>query len=170
MAKRNGPRPKPTKLKVLQGTAQPCRTLPYEPNPEVEVPTCPAFLTELARKEWDRIVPELERLNLVSQVDRAALAAYCASYGRWVQSELCIEAEGTFYDKVKREGMDEHGCDVFSLEKKKHPAVLISQEERRQMRAFLTEFGLTPASRTRISVAPKKIESDEEKRKRQILG
>lgn len=37
------------------------------------------------------------------------------------------------------------------------PEVTISQKERMLLKAFLTEFGCTPASRTRIQVAPKPV-------------
>jgi len=39
---------------------------------------------------------------------------------------------------------------------KKHPAVGIVEEAMRIIRAFDSEFGLTPSSRTRVHASPKK--------------
>lgn len=37
--------------------------------------------------EWKRIAEALNRIGLLTQVDRAALAAYCQAYGRWMEAE-----------------------------------------------------------------------------------
>ena len=37
---------------------------------------------------------------------------------------------------------------------KRNPAVLISQDALKLMRSFLTEFGLTPSSRSRVHISP----------------
>src|SRR5262249_48309974 len=49
-----------------------------------ETPTrileCPSHLSSLARQEWDRIVPELTAIGILSNADRAQLAIYCTAY------------------------------------------------------------------------------------------
>ena len=49
-----GRKPLPTRLKVLKGTAQPCRTNPREPRPEVVALDPPEYLGTTARAEWQR--------------------------------------------------------------------------------------------------------------------
>ena len=48
---------------------------------------CPEHLSPAAQAEWRRLAQSLQQDGLLTQVDRAALAAYCQSYGRWVEAE-----------------------------------------------------------------------------------
>ena len=70
-----GRRPKPTRLKVLTGNPgkRPLNT--EEPMPEIAIPECPIELGPVAKREWDRLVGELASLRLLTNLDRAALAA-----------------------------------------------------------------------------------------------
>lgn len=138
---RRGPPPKPAELKVIEGTFRPDRVAPYRPRPKVEIPSCPSWLGREAKREWRRITPHLEKLGLITQVDRSALAAYCQAYHRWWEAEKLIA---------------EHGL-TFTTPKgyvQQRPEVGIANTALKQMRMFLTEFGLTPASRTKVSAAP----------------
>jgi len=108
-----------------------------EPQYETAIPTSPDLLDADAQAEWDRIVPELEQHGLITAVDRAALAAYCAAYSRWAAAERIIAAEG-----ILTEGA--HGGKV------KHPAVSVANEAMMMISRFCGEFGLTPASRSRV--------------------
>jgi phage terminase small subunit len=45
-----------------------------EPQPEPVAPDAPEELNEEARREWDRVVGELEINGLITRLDRAALA------------------------------------------------------------------------------------------------
>ena len=53
-----------------------------EPQPSRSQPTCPAHLSPTAKAEWKRPAQSLNKIGLLTQVDSAALAAYCQSYGR----------------------------------------------------------------------------------------
>ena len=44
--------PKPTKLKLLQGTARPDRMPKNEPQPEAGMPARPGWLAPAAKREW----------------------------------------------------------------------------------------------------------------------
>lgn len=136
-----GPAPKPTHLKLVEGNRGKRPINKDEPQPTPTAPAPPAFLKKEALEEWNRLAPELERLGLLTIVDGSALAAYCQAYRRWIQAER----------KINREGMVLNAKSRYS---QAHPAMAISQKERQLMKAFATEFGLTPASRTRIA-APK---------------
>jgi P27 family predicted phage terminase small subunit len=101
------------------------------------VPTCPTWLHREAKREWRRIVPHLEQLGLLTQVDRAALAAYCQLYARWWEAERAIREHGLTQET-------ESGYVT------QRPEVGIANTALTQMRRYLVEFGLTPAARTRI--------------------
>jgi len=66
-----------------------------EPKPEIAIPECPVELGAVARKEWDRLVEQLSALRILTQLDRAALAAYCGAYGMWAEATEAIQKYGT---------------------------------------------------------------------------
>jgi len=119
--------------------------LPDEPKPEVIRPSCPAWLAKEGKREWRRISKELEALGLLTRVDRAALAAYCQCYARWVEAEAAL---------VKQGGGMTLTCTTDKGNLIQHPAVGIANKAMAEMRSFLTEFGMTPAARTRINAKP----------------
>jgi P27 family predicted phage terminase small subunit len=133
--------PKPTNLKLLHGNPgkRPLNT--REPKPRVEIPTPPAHLNDLAKAEWDRLAPKLAQLGLISELDRAALATYCCAYARWVEAEQAMSKTGPVIRYP-------NGSPGFS------PYWTVSNKAVEQMKSILTEFGLTPASRTRLNVTP----------------
>ncbi len=82
-----GRKPKPTALKVLEGNPGKRRINGLEPKPPASLPTCPGHLSAAAKAEWKRIAKSLNQVGLLTQVDRATMAAYCQTYGRWVEAE-----------------------------------------------------------------------------------
>jgi phage terminase small subunit len=81
-------KPKPSALKVLQGTDRPDRANPAEPKPRRTAPTCPMWLEKEARREWRKLAPELVRIGLLTAVDGPAFAAFCQTFARYQQAEL----------------------------------------------------------------------------------
>jgi P27 family predicted phage terminase small subunit len=142
-----GRRPKPTKLKLLQGTQRSDRINRQEPDPKSEIPSCPKHLQGEARREWKRITKELGALGLLTRVDRAAIAGYCDAYGRWAEAAAKLSEKGLL---VKAPS----GYPILN------PYLSIINSALDQMRKFLTEFGMTPSSRTRINVAKKNEDKD----------
>ena len=51
----------------------------YEPRPDANVPQCPDELGPVTKAEWDRLVGKMATLRIVTNLDRAALAAYCGA-------------------------------------------------------------------------------------------
>lgn len=145
MGKR-GPAAKPTALRVVEGNRGHQKLNKREPKPLPITPTCPSHLARAARTEWERIVPELERMGLMTIVDRAGLAAYCQAWARWREAELALKAEGTVIE--------------FRAMLIKNPWLAIADKAMLQLRAFASEFGFTPAARTRIQV-PKAANDDD---------
>jgi len=135
-----GRRPKPTALRELQGNPGHRPLNKREPKPG-GVPRCPSHLDDAAKREWKRISAELVSLNLLTSVDRAALSAYCASWSRWMDAETNVQKYGAVIKSPKS---------GFPIQ---NPYVGIANTALDQMRKFLVEFGMTPASRSRIQVA-----------------
>lgn len=137
-----GRKPKPTKLKVLTGNPGKRPLNHHEPRPEPAVPDCPPELSETAQREWQRLVGELSKLNLLTHLDRAALAAYCNAYAMWVEA---IEAIQKYGSMVKSPS----GFPIQS------PYVAIANRQAELMLRISAEFGFTPASRGRIAAPPR---------------
>lgn len=141
-----GRKPLPANVHLLRGNPSkiPDARLHGSVQPEVERPECPEHLSEVARVEWDRIVVELEKLGLVSQLDRAALAVYCQAWGRWVEAERHLAELGL-------EGLTMRTPTGFE---RPSAWLLVSERAVEQMHRFLTEFGMTPSARARVQRSP----------------
>ena len=133
-----GRRPKPTRMKVLTGNPgkRPLNT--DEPRPEVVIPDCPAELGPLAQKEWHRLVGDLAALRLLTSLDRAALAAYCGAYALWAEATAAIQKFGAMIKSPT-------GYPIQS------PYISIANRQAEIMMRIASEFGFTPASRSRIA-------------------
>ena len=146
MAK-TGPPPKPTALRKLQGNPSKRPFPQNEPQPRSGIPPCPRHIQGEARKEWSRTSKELASCGLLTSVDRAALAAYCQAWARWVQAEGVLREAGLLIKTP-------NGMLVQS------PMLAIANRAMDQMKAFLVEFGMTPAARTRVQVQPPEKKAD----------
>ena len=144
-----GPAPKPTKMRILEGNPA-RRPLPEnEPQPENKMPTCPAHLNAEAKREWRRMGRELHRIGLLTMVDRAAFAAYCQHWARWVEAEQHLQK-----DEIKLVYQSANGM------WRQNPWIAVANEAMKGMHTFLGEFGMTPSARTRIQVTqPEKVEN-----------
>ena len=133
-----GRRPKPTRLKVLTGNPGKRPLNESEPRPEVEIPDCPPELGPVAKREWERLVGDLSKLKLLTNLDRAALAAYCGAYALWADATEQIQKYGAMIKSPT-------GYPVQS------PYIAIANRQAEIMLRIAAEFGFTPASRTRIA-------------------
>ncbi len=148
---------KPTKLHLINGNPSKLdldERLRKEPQPRPSIPKWPTWLNKHAKKEWKRVVPMLDELGLLTEIDMAALAAYCQSYARWKQAEELVEEHGLTYVHTNKGGEDNDTA---------RPEVAIAHKYLDKVKAFATEFGLTPSSRTRIEV-PKNETTNEMER------
>jgi P27 family predicted phage terminase small subunit len=127
-------------LKVLEGNLGHRPINKLEPKPKAGEPDRPSFLDRDARDEWDRIMPELLRLGIITKIDGSALAAYCINYSRWKKAEEAL-AKKTKLTKTTKQG-------TWAVAE-----VKIAREAMQQMKLFAAEFGLTPASRSRIATS-----------------
>ncbi len=83
-----GPGKKPSHLKAISGTAQPCRApvAGVELPPLEHVPLAPDWLPNAhAVREWDRLAPLLQANKLLTQADLGPLGQFCALHGKLVQ-------------------------------------------------------------------------------------
>ena len=139
-----GHRKIPTKLKLLNGNPSQ-RKLTPEPAPVTCVPKMPTFVykNKFAREEWKRIIPELEKVGLISLLDRAAIGAYCVAFSDY-------ETLARYTAKMTPE--DEGYLDYIRA--LRQAAVLLKQ--------YFQDFGMSPSSRTKVVMTRKPGESENE--------
>lgn len=149
-----GSKPKPAVLKAAQGDTRKlgarkfAEKLAAEPKATRGLPECPRHLRGRARAAWAFWSEELEVMNLDRRPDAHMLEGACIAYDRAVEADMILADEGI---TVKESIIDKRG-EVVVLKVKAHPAVAISRTAWQQMRAFSTEFGLSPVSRARLTI------------------
>jgi len=102
-------------------------------------PRPPAFLTDSAAEVWRDLGKLLREAGLFTVVDRYALAMFCAVAGRWIEAERKLQDTGPVL--VAESG------NLYQ-----NPWLCIANRAWGQMRQMLSEFGLTPAERSRLKV------------------
>jgi P27 family predicted phage terminase small subunit len=145
-----GRRPMPVALKLLRGNPgkRPIRG-GFEPPQPPAPPEPPAFLTGFAKSEWRRIAPGLFLFRLLAEPDVMVLAAYCEAYKRW---RTAVEA----LDRVAQLDPTMDGLLVRGSEgqARPNPLVRLASEAAADMLRFASEFGFSPAARSRIAAGP----------------
>lgn len=137
MAKTGRPS-KPPELKVLHGDRK--RTIKAVPKSRPSFDAkAPAHLSFDAQKAWKDIIPKLERMGILTEIDTDAIAIYCDAYSRWVEARQALAIEGYYWTSDK-------GNKCY------HPMVTIMNDAIKQMHTMQTEFGMTPRARNGISV------------------
>ena len=89
---------------------------------------------------------ELHKLGLLSNIDRASLAAYCSSYGLWIRAMR----------KLRKKELDDPeygGLLSFSAKGNimSEPLVGIANKAAADMVRYAEQFGMTPSARARVN-------------------
>ena len=141
--------PLPTNLKVLRGTAQPCRLNDKEPKPPPADISMPDGLSQKEQQHWQQVAGYLQEAGVLTVMDVQALKLYCRIYVKWQESIYKLDEYGPVI-KTKA------GNPSLS------PYFKISQKYLDQLLAILREFGMTPSSRTKIHASSDKPDDDYE--------
>lgn len=134
-------RPKPSHLKVVQGTVRKDRVNKREPKPKLETPKPPGWMSDEGKVMWGRFSVQLEQMGVLTAADGPALELLVTSYLEFVKLEKQLADEGYTYLTVATNG---------ERVTKANPAASMLREARQQHRMLLIEFGLTPAARTKV--------------------
>lgn len=146
MGKR-GPIPKSNEQEILEGNPSKRPLRGRTPKPGPGIPTCPAWLSPVAKQEWRRVTPELARLGLLNKLDRNVLAGYCVSFALWRQTQDFLSSQGTVYVTTKGQLQP-------------RPEVAVAKTAGEMMQGFAAELGLTPTSRARMNLPKENAEID----------
>lgn len=119
-------------------------------NEDLEKP--PTWLLDAnAKKEWERIVAELKKIELVGNLDYVNLACYCNAYANYVKVSRKLKKEQYCIERETRTG-------TIVV---KNPLVDIQMNYAAEMRKFAGLCGMTIDSRLKAAV--QKIDRKEEK-------
>jgi P27 family predicted phage terminase small subunit len=103
----------------------------------------PAWLSPVAKREFKRIVKEMDGLEVLTNVDVNVLALYCDAYAAYVDCTRIIEDEGLMVEYTNK---------AAETNKVPHPLLTKKKQLAEQMKALATEMGLTPASRAKLAM------------------
>jgi P27 family predicted phage terminase small subunit len=133
----------PMEKRELEGTVRAKHRKKAEGTPDVVVlktlVECPD-LSKRAKKYWPFIRKCLNALPVTAEADITTVQRLVETYAEVRYCMEVIEDEGWFYESETKTG----------LIKRAHPAVSQMNEADRRLRAYLQDFGLTPASRTKV--------------------
>ena len=132
-----GRKPVPTAIRRANGNPGKRAFNLAEPTPPSGIPQCPAHLSDAAREEWDRLAVPLHQMGVLSIADRAAMAAYCQAWARWVEAEERL-AETPPMLKTPSGYVQQS------------PWLSVANKQLEIMGRFMSELGLTPVSRSRV--------------------
>lgn len=147
-----GRRPKPTVLKLIQGNPGKRPLNQAEPVPKRKKPPRPGHMSELAKKAWPKVSRILSGLSVLTVADGLALEGLCEAYAELQAARKALrDAGGEYYKAMTEEG---------GVMWRAHPAVAARNDADRRLRAWLVEFGLTPAARSKVKMDGEPQESD----------
>ena len=133
-----GRKPQPTAIRRRNGNPGKRGFNPAEPVVPDGLPDCPEHLSDPARAEWRRLAGTLYEMGVLTTVDRAALAAYCQSWGRWVEAEEKLQESPTLFKTP-------------SGYVQQSPWLSVANKQLELMGRFMAELGITPAARSRVA-------------------
>ena len=151
-----GGRPRiPRELKELHGSLNATRDkeLPIKGTIVIGL-EAPSDLNEWGQRYWLDIMEEYQRLGIITRVDVGALHSVCYWFGLMNEAADIVSAKGL---EVEVEKVTPKGESYTVTET--NPMIAVADKAFKNYIAMCREFGLTPASRTRIS-APDPKEGD----------
>lgn len=155
----------PSNLKALKRELKPCQTNQDEPIPfHEENPEPPENISPEARKVWEERAPDLAALKLLTVIDKAAFMRYCEFTVEWIKARDAIKEKGSttyVYEVVPDFALDgkvKIGADGKAQYIRRlkecivHPEVVLFKKYAEELNKLETQFGLTPASRSKMIV------------------
>lgn len=142
--------PKPTALKALQGNPGKRKLNAHEPKSPVMARAAPAWLDAYAREAWAEISPLLVGMRVLTEADGPALVLLVKAWSDWRTADVVIQRDGSSYE-IKE--WDKDACEMIVVSVRRRPEVADRADAWRRTRMALTDFGMTPSARSRITVA-----------------
>ncbi len=147
-----GRRPRPTTLKLVSGNPGKRAINKKEPKPKRVIPSCPDYLPQVSQVAWGRLSVVLDRMGVLTEADAAAMERMVDCYADIIECRKLIQRDGRTYKVTAQNGFDELI--------KANPAVAMLRAADAQFKAYLVEFGLTPAARSKVHASDDQEDED----------
>lgn len=162
----------PTATKKLTGNRSKKPLPKNEPQPDLGAapPEPPEWLDEVAAVEWRRLSRQLWLNGILGLEDWTAFAGYCESFSDWMRyNEMIAQTERHLREHARARGVLDRALGAKPSDPTMKdtafghvieqggraaasPLVKLRNDARRDCLKFASEFGLTPSSRSRVSV------------------
>lgn len=148
-----GPQPKPSELRILEGNPSRRPLPPNEPQYPAGLPLKPRRMSPGAGKVWDELVDDMAGAHVLRSVDQRALWHLCEDEALIEEAYAGIwKMIRALKKKAKQEGKELPAGAVMQLLMMTSGRMAMSSIRDLSVRAVIQrrEFGLTPASRSRV--------------------
>ncbi|CAI1071885.1 phage terminase small subunit P27 family [Serratia fonticola] len=146
----SGPPKTPTHLRLVRGNPSKRAINKNEPKPPSGVPPTPKHFDKQGKYWFKRMAEELDALGVMSQLDGRALELLVEAYTEYRHHCDTLDREGYTYAVYSEDDGDERKDREIRMIKP-HPAAMMKADAWKRIRAMLAEFGMTPASRSKVN-------------------
>ena len=138
-----GRRPTPTASKLVAGNPGKRVLNMHEPKPKEDYPNVPSHFITQAKNIYLWLCNMLNDMGLLTVIDGIAIERLTKCYIEILECDKLIDEHGQVQRVVNTQG---------ELVLKSNPAVTQRTDEDHRLRAWLIEYGLTQASRSKVKV------------------
>lgn len=139
-------RPKPTRIKQLEGNPGKRSLNKKEPQPANKEPECPSFLTKYARIEFKRVCFELREMGILHSADTGVIACLAEAWADWRKAREEIAKKGRWTEEKAMSG---------AIYYAHYPWMTLEKKAKADILKFSVELGLSPSARSRIQITEK---------------
>ena len=143
----SGPPKRPTQLNLLRGKPGKRAVNKSEPIGTRGIPKCPTWLSPKAKQAWKEMGGLLDDMRVLNLEDKFALELLCHTYSIWRTASNVINRRGP-KGGLTYKAKTEHGERFLA-----RPEVAIEADSWRRIKSMLSEFGLTPAARSKVKAS-----------------
>ena len=115
------------------------KTKPKQDGKPGPLPDPPEWLGDVGVEHWERYGPTLNRLGLLESLDALAFGLLCDAIDAYLRAREELSAE----ELVILTGKENYPT--------QNPLVSIVRQQSKAIRELLSEFGMTPSSRTNLT-------------------
>ncbi len=106
---------------------------------------------DIAKKEWKRIIKELGSVELIGNLDRSNLGAYCNAYSGYVRATEELQGQPLIVERVTNAGVSVT----------ENPLIRVQRNYGNEMRRFAALCGMTIDSRLKAASAKREKEEEQ---------
>jgi P27 family predicted phage terminase small subunit len=111
------------------------------------------------KKLWRSVGKVLDTARVITKADGIALELLVDAYVEYRTAREVVEREGTTFESFIEVGEGD-AATVARAMIRTHPEVMIARDAWRRVKSMLSEFGMTPATRAKISTTDSAGEGD----------